>query len=168
MPFEDNAFDVVYSSNVLEHVGNPAQVISEAIRVVRPGGHICFVVPNYGSWWEGHYGLLWFPHIPKWLAKAYVKLFGRDAAFIDTLNFVSHGSLKRILSPHQESVEILGWGVELWEKRVRSLQFSEWAFLGTLKNMVRWAHRFKLVDAVIWLGTRLHWETPIVLTLRKR
>ncbi len=167
LPFQDDSFDVVYSSNVLEHVRDPARVIAEAIRVVRPGGYVCFVVPNYGSWWEGHYGLLWFPGMPKWLGKLYVKLYGRDAAFIDTLNFISHGRLERILSSHLESVEIRGWGIDLWEKRLRTLDFSEWACLASLKAMVRWVHRLKLVETVIWLGKRLHWETPIVLTLQK-
>ena len=68
IPHPDASFDIVYSSNVLEHVGDPAAVLAEAIRVLKPGGILCFVVPNYGSWWEGHYGVLWLPHMPAWLA----------------------------------------------------------------------------------------------------
>ena len=55
-PLPTSYFDVVYSSNVLEHVKEPPKVISEIIRVLKPGGHAQIVVPNYGSWWEGHYG----------------------------------------------------------------------------------------------------------------
>ena len=38
LPFADAAFDLVYCCDVLEHVGNLAQVISEIARVLRPGG----------------------------------------------------------------------------------------------------------------------------------
>lgn len=38
LPFADAAFDLVYCCDVLEHVGNLAQVISEIARVLKPGG----------------------------------------------------------------------------------------------------------------------------------
>jgi SAM-dependent methyltransferase len=44
LPFPDDAFDVVISSNVLEHVGDRSGTIAELIRVCRPGGHV------YLSW----------------------------------------------------------------------------------------------------------------------
>lgn len=37
LPWPDNYFDLVYSTNVLEHVVNPELVIKEAIRVLKPG-----------------------------------------------------------------------------------------------------------------------------------
>lgn len=54
LPFGDGAFDVAYSSNVLEHVADPWDVASEMVRVVRPGGT---VVISYTLWfgpWGGH------------------------------------------------------------------------------------------------------------------
>lgn len=38
MPFPDNSFDVVLSSDCLEHVDWPREVIHEAFRVTKPGG----------------------------------------------------------------------------------------------------------------------------------
>jgi hypothetical protein len=40
--------------------------------------------------------------------------------------------------------------------------------LGSLKRLVKWVHRLKMVQLVIWLGNKRHWETPFVLTLRKK
>jgi SAM-dependent methyltransferase len=48
LPFRDRAFDVVYSSNVLEHV--PVQtlrhLLAETARVLRPGGTAVHVLPS--------------------------------------------------------------------------------------------------------------------------
>jgi ubiquinone/menaquinone biosynthesis C-methylase UbiE len=40
LPFEEESFDVVYCRYVLEHIQNPGQVLAEARRVMRTGGHI--------------------------------------------------------------------------------------------------------------------------------
>ncbi|SIR41245.1 Methyltransferase domain-containing protein [Bosea sp. TND4EK4] len=168
IPFPDETFDIVFSTNVLEHVADPAQVVSEIVRVLKPGGSAQIIVPNYGSWWEGHYGLPWFPHMPAWLGKIYVRLFGRDAQFIDTLQLVSRGKLERWLRPHSDRVEVLDWGVALWEQRVRSLNFSEYSALARLKGILRAMHTLGVIPLLVWLGKALHWETPLVLTFRKR
>ncbi len=46
LPFEDDSFDVVFSSNVLEHVERLSALLAEMRRVVRPGGHLVHVVPS--------------------------------------------------------------------------------------------------------------------------
>lgn len=46
-PFlDDNAFDFVISSHVLEHVPNPGRQLEEWLRVTRPGGIVYLVVPD--------------------------------------------------------------------------------------------------------------------------
>lgn len=45
LPFVDGGFDAVLSQAVLEHVANPAQVVAEAWRVLRPGGYIYVEIP---------------------------------------------------------------------------------------------------------------------------
>lgn len=167
IPFPDGHFDIVYSSNVLEHVADPAQVLGESLRVLRPGGRLVFIVPNYGSWWEGHYGVLFPPHCPKWLFKPMMRAIGRDPAFVDTLQFVTYGRLRAWLAPHAEETRVLEFGVGIWEERLRGADFSEWAFLGTLKRAVRWLHKLRLIEPLIWLGRRLHWETPFILIVEK-
>jgi SAM-dependent methyltransferase len=168
IPFPDNHFDLVFSSNVLEHVDDPPQVVAEIVRVLKPGGHAQIVVPNYGSLWEGHYGIIWIPHLSPALAKLYVRLRGRDAAFIDTLQFVTRGKLERWLAPHRDRIDVLGWGVDVWEQRIRTLDFAEYSALGRLKGILRLLHRVKVIPGLIAIGKALHWETPIVLTFRKR
>jgi SAM-dependent methyltransferase len=40
LPFDEGAFDLVYCKQVLEHVEHPRELIAEAARVLRPGGHL--------------------------------------------------------------------------------------------------------------------------------
>jgi len=167
LPFKSNSFDIVYSTSVLEHVLDPSRVIAESLRILKRGGIFQFVVPNYGSWWEGHYGILFFPHMPKWLFKLYVKILGRDPEFVDTLQFTTRKKMKKILLPLQNSIEILSWGEDVFEERLLSLEFSEWASLGILKRWVGILHKLKLVRIVVLLSRIFHWETPFVLTIRK-
>ncbi|GAC67218.1 class I SAM-dependent methyltransferase [Gordonia soli] len=48
LPFADNAFDVSFSSNVVEHTPRPWDMGAEMIRVTRPGGT---VIVSYTLWW---------------------------------------------------------------------------------------------------------------------
>ena len=86
LPFEDETFDIVYSANVLEHTDNPALVLKEAIRTLKRGGLLYIEVPNYLSYFEGHYmifqpPILWKSILPFWVK--YVTR--RDPAFATTL-----------------------------------------------------------------------------------
>lgn len=46
LPFEDNSWDFVLSSHVLEHFYDPIKALLEWKRVVRPGGFIFMIVPH--------------------------------------------------------------------------------------------------------------------------
>jgi SAM-dependent methyltransferase len=46
LPFGGASFDVVVCVWVLEHLKEPAAVLSEVRRVLRPGGHFIFLTPN--------------------------------------------------------------------------------------------------------------------------
>jgi SAM-dependent methyltransferase len=49
IPFDSNSFDIVFSSNVLEHVEDLAQINKEIRRVLRPGGYAVHIMPTH-SW----------------------------------------------------------------------------------------------------------------------
>ena len=48
LPFEDNSFDLVWSSEVIEHVADTARWLSEARRVLAPGGRLLLTTPSHG------------------------------------------------------------------------------------------------------------------------
>lgn len=49
IPFPDNSFDVVFSSNVLEHVLDLTYLQKEMKRVLKPGGYCVHIMPT-GAW----------------------------------------------------------------------------------------------------------------------
>ncbi|TWP37132.1 class I SAM-dependent methyltransferase [Leekyejoonella antrihumi] len=54
LPLADRSVDVVFSSNLLEHVAEPEEVADEMVRVVRPGGLVFLSYTNWLSPWGGH------------------------------------------------------------------------------------------------------------------
>jgi ubiquinone/menaquinone biosynthesis C-methylase UbiE len=48
MPFSDGEFDLVLAAEVLEHVVDVETLLSEARRVLRPGGEIAVTTPAHG------------------------------------------------------------------------------------------------------------------------
>jgi SAM-dependent methyltransferase len=46
LPFGDATFDVVVAGELLEHLRDPRRVVSEVLRVLRPGGTFVGSVPN--------------------------------------------------------------------------------------------------------------------------
>ncbi len=62
LPFGENAFDVVFSHEVIEHVEDDARVVAEMTRVAVPGGRLIIFCPNrwypfetHGHYWKGRY-----------------------------------------------------------------------------------------------------------------
>jgi SAM-dependent methyltransferase len=49
MEFADNSFDTVINVQVLEHVFEPIRMVDEIGRVLRPGGHAVFLIPQTGN-----------------------------------------------------------------------------------------------------------------------
>lgn len=47
---ESSTFELIYSNQVFEHLYNPVEMIdSELLRLLKPGGFLCFAVPNQDS-----------------------------------------------------------------------------------------------------------------------
>lgn len=54
MPYPRDCFDAVILSEILEHIDDDARGLTEAFRVLKPGGVLAVTVPNanYPFWWD--------------------------------------------------------------------------------------------------------------------
>jgi len=50
-PYSDNTFDIVYSKSFIEHLDHPEIYINEAFRVLKPGGMVINLTPD----WDANY-----------------------------------------------------------------------------------------------------------------
>lgn len=80
LPYRDNKFDFIVSTDVMEHVSDVSRVLSECYRVLKPGGKLLVVFPQYLQPFESHLisvtktpALQWFFNA-KILTEAYVKI----------------------------------------------------------------------------------------------
>jgi SAM-dependent methyltransferase len=167
IPFQDDHFDVLFSSTALEHTQSPERVLDESVRVLKPGGCLHFVFPNYGSFFEGHYALPWIPYLPHWLGRLWVQIWGRDPEFLGTLQFTNYFRTRRWLASRND-VELVTMGEEIFAERMRTLSLKAWGGLGRVQRALEVARRLRVVPLVTWLCLRTRSFDPIVLTLRKR
>lgn len=93
IPYGDATFDAVLVVDVLEHVDDPAHVVAEIARVLKPGGRFVGFVPIEGE--------------PRSLYTLYRKLLGADL-YARTKHHVQafrHADVQRLLAAHFELVD---------------------------------------------------------------
>ncbi|MFL5350787.1 MAG: class I SAM-dependent methyltransferase [Hyalangium sp.] len=93
--FPTGSFDAVVMNNVLEHVHNPVEIITECRRVLAPGGRLVAVTPNMEAYGHDIMGPDWrgleIPrHLYVFTAPALIRL-GRRAGFERVRSFSSAG-----------------------------------------------------------------------------
>ena len=110
LPFADDTFDLVVSSNVLEHVADPWPLVDELARVCRPGGNVWLSWTNWLSPIGGH-EITPFHYLgPRLGVRVYSAIWRRPPRWNrpgETL-FVTHigGVLKRLRAGSMEVLDV--------------------------------------------------------------
>lgn len=108
LPFKTNAFDIVFCSAVLEHVGNrssQAKFIKELLRVSKK---FFIITPNRNFPIEVHTFLPLLHWLPQNLHQSVLRRLGHDFwAETDNLNLLSRKSLRELFD-NQENLSIEG------------------------------------------------------------
>lgn len=121
LPYEDEFFDGVTFWNVLEHISDFKGALREAKRVLKPSGKLFIIAPNYMSFrMEAHYGVPWLPLFPKSVAGLYLRLLGRNPAFLnENIFYVTNPSVIKFLKGERFEVT-----TDTVEKIVSGTQFK--------------------------------------------
>jgi SAM-dependent methyltransferase len=78
------SLDAVTLWNVIEHIPEARRVLSAAGRMLRPGGRLYLICPNYAAFrQEAHYHVPWYPLLPRPLASRYLRRLGREPSYFE-------------------------------------------------------------------------------------
>ncbi|MGH9172175.1 MAG: class I SAM-dependent methyltransferase [Acidimicrobiales bacterium] len=102
LPFRTGSADLVVSSNVLEHVARPYDMIDELARVARPGGHVWLSYTNWYGPWGGHETSPWHLAGGHWASRRYEARYGHPPKNLlgESLFRVHVGTTLRYVNNH--------------------------------------------------------------------
>lgn len=129
LEFDDNTFDFINLSQVLEHVHDPEKVIAEMSRVMRPGALGYIGVPARFGAKDEHFHLWFLNWMPRAWARQYVTLRGRDKNYdrrhgvqrIDEMHYYTYRGIQKLLtrhSLHTQDIRMLRINSMIWYKRI--------------------------------------------------
>jgi len=139
LPFADASFDLAICWDVLEHVQQPEQLISELARVVRPGGRVLITAINRFAWRDPHYHMPLLNWLPRPLAEAIIERRGRSknaAGFTDRqrlgeMHYYTLPGFQRLAAQHGFRVGDIG------QDQVRRAEGSASGMKGTARDVLR-------------------------------
>ncbi|MDH5506672.1 MAG: methyltransferase domain-containing protein [Anaerolineae bacterium] len=154
MPFPDNHFSSGLSNSVLEHIPHVEQVLAETGRVLKPGAHFVFCVPNH-----------------TFMSKLSI------GNFFDRLGLVFLGNLYRAFFT-RISRHVHCDSPQVWQTRLESagFQLEDWwhYFSPRALHALEWGHYFGLPSLIIHAVTRrwniapFRWNFALVDKLIRR
>jgi ubiquinone/menaquinone biosynthesis C-methylase UbiE len=126
-PYDENTFDLVYSKSFIEHLKNPSMYVDEAFRVLKPGGLLITLTPD----WEANY-----------------KKFFDDYTHVSPFTIVSLNNIQRVSGLVNISVYKLRQLPLLWKYpflNYISVIISPFIPVRTKNQYLRWSRELMLV-----------------------
>ena len=172
VPFPDGTFDVVYSANVLEHTADPRKVLSEAVRVLKPGGILHMEMPNFLPYFEGHYMVVMPPVLWRGMLGQVIKfIYRRDPCYADTLRTEINPIWIR--STFREidrlmPVKLMSTGGEIFRQRLREpFVFETSVVKSKLGSLINTVQALNVGNWIGWTFTALQGYYPMYVTARR-
>ncbi len=124
LPFADRSFDLITMNQVMEHVAEQSAVLGEALRVLKDGGAIYIASPNYLRFYEPHYKIKWFPLLPKFLGRWYLRLRGRDPVLLEQLIYTTNARLRALFRGLGAEYVVIDLHRETFLRKCAQLSFA--------------------------------------------
>ncbi len=174
--FPDRSFDFIFSSNMLEHLGNRESFLRETHRMLTDDGIAVHIVP--GRWMKVSYLFLFYPHLCTVILDRLIGVFkgkkvlrGKHNAFENNINTIAPRKtwFQKIFLPsiHGNYVshrsEFVSWGKHKWFDMFTVHNFS---VAGYAKGPVFSGYGFGVRFLQKWLG-RLGMTSEHIFLLKK-
>lgn len=168
IPVPDESFDFVVSFQVLEHVKSIEHIFSECERILKLGGIMYHVCPNYGSFYEGHYKIIWFPFMNKTLGRLYLKLLRKYTPDYEYLNLLNVKYVRKVLEQHKDKLTVISLGEKEFVAKFSHEQISKVGqkFLRKVLSMLNATPFVKnmFLKFICWAN----WYYPITIIATKK
>lgn len=162
LPYRDNSFDLIYLNHVLVYVNNLPDFFKEIKRILKKGGKVYLVTPNYQCCYDINYGIFLIPWLPRWINKIYLRLLGRKESFLDSITFTDKNLLERIFIENGFGFENVG--LKKWLEMFEDSEFSYRS--RNLKRFFGIMRKFRLKPLAKLLAER-GFYTPLIYVLKK-
>lgn len=111
IPFPSNYFDLVVSTEVLEHLSDPDTFLREIFRVLKPNGKLLLTTPNLSSWFNrilfmfGIYPIFLEASTEKRVGLGPLSKFTNSNKLVGHVHVFNYLALKEMLEFHKYHVE---------------------------------------------------------------
>lgn len=159
LPFPNERFDVVICGEVLEHVFDKDIVLTELLRVIKPGGYLLISIPNLnadGTWWG------------RFLRLIRVRTFTPIEVFSKE-EIASHGDAH---VREYDASGALSWfrGYPITVRRLTSASYLDGPFVDVLMRALlklKIIRNFFIYIELLLSNTNVVWGRHIVISLQK-
>lgn len=139
LPFATATFDLAIAWDVVEHVQDPAQLLAELARVLKPGGRVLITVINRFAYRDPHYHLPLLNWLPRPLAEALIERRGRskggsdfsDRQKLSEMHYYTMAGFRALAARHGFRVG------DIREDRVRRGEGSAMGLKGRARDALR-------------------------------
>jgi hypothetical protein len=125
------------------------------------------VSPNYCSFYEGHYNLIWLPFLNKTLGRYYLKMLRRYTPYYESLNIIKPGAVECALRLRSSDITVLSLGRREFINNFNAEQIEK-VNQKLLKKALGLLLRLTfLKNCFLWLISHANLYYPIIIIAKK-
>ena len=126
------------------------------------------VSPNFCSFYDGHYNLIWLPFLNKTLGRYYLKMLRRYTPYYESLNIIKPGAAERVLRRRSSDITVLSLGRREFINNFNTEQIEK-VNQKLLKKALGLLLRLTfLKNCFLWFISRVNLYYPIIIIAKKK
>ena len=164
----DGSTDYVVSFQVLEHVADLEGLIAQCVRILKPGGMMIHACPNYQSFYEGHYGVIWWPFLTKRSGAWYLRMLRCYSPYYQSLSLVKPSTLRHLEKQWAGQLTTISRGKAEFMASFCPEQIARIGQPLLRRVFTALWHLRAISKPMLWIIAQLGWYYPLIWIARKR